>query len=70
MGKWDIFGSKISVFELCSKVHQIFLELHLMTGNNDWVKVTVLDFKKNSYYVQNWEMGHFWTQNQLFLTFL
>ena len=41
-----------------------------MTGNNDWVKVTVLDFKKNSYYVRNWEMGHFWAQNQLFLTLL
>ena len=49
LGKWVIFWPKINFFKLLSEfVHYIYLELYLMAGLDELVKVT-LNFKGISY---------------------
>ena len=45
-GKWRILGTKINTFWVFSKsVYWVFLKLYLRKGINNWLKVTVLNFK-------------------------
>ena len=44
--EWVIFGRKINTF-------LAFSEIIPNNSINEWVKMTVLDLKENSYYVQN-----------------
>ena len=37
-----------------------------MAGMKQWVKVQFWIFQENSYFAQNWGMGHLWVQNQHF----